>query len=215
MSTPTLFDQPEGELRQPTVFIDAKTLLQLEEGQAQELRRCMNEPGYIAKYMHVKGDTIGLELPEWMDRVIEMEAIDTSKNIAPINACMSAQRVMNQIASAVEWDKQRGFLRNSEPTCPTATQLRDEGIASVTAREQTWLEAAHALIARYPTNEANAEELRDFVDERIGGPAHHNAYGGLFIGAVRKGLLTNLEVYVRSTRPASHGRKIPVYRINK
>jgi len=99
--------------------------------------------------------------------------------------------------------------------CPTATQLRDAGISSVTRNEQSWLEAAHELIARYPTNEANAEELRDFVDERIGGPAHHNSWGGLFIGAVRKGLLKNLGIYVKSSRPASHARRVPVYFINK
>jgi hypothetical protein len=215
MSTPTLFDQPEGELRQPTVFIDAKTLLQLEEEQAQELRRCMNEPGYIAKYMWVKGDTIGFELPDWMRRVVEMEAIDTSKNIAPINACMSAQRVMNQIASAVEWDKQRGFLRNSEPACPTATQLRDQGISSVTRNEKSWLEAAHALIARYPTNEANAEELRVWVEERIGGPAHVNAYGAMIMSAVRKGLLKNTGIYTVGKRPSGHGRRVANYIINK
>jgi hypothetical protein len=200
----TLFDQPEDELRQPTVFIDAKTLLQLKEEQAQELRRCMDEPGYIAKYMYIKGDRIIENLPDWMKRTVEMEAIDTSKLPIPTSAG-ATQRLINHIVSD----------RTHKVSCPTATQLRDEGIASVTKNEKTWLEAAHALIARYPTNEANAEELREFVDERIGGPAHHNSWGGLFIGAVRKGLLTNLEVYVRSTRPASHGRKIPVYRINK
>lgn len=98
---------------------------------------------------------------------------------------------------------------------PTATQLRDEGISKVTAREQTWLEQAHELIARYPTNEANAEELRDFVGERIGDPAHHNSWGGLFIGAVRKGLLKSTGVYVPSTRPASHARRVPCYIINR
>jgi hypothetical protein len=97
----------------------------------------------------------------------------------------------------------------------TATQLRDQGVSSVTKNEQTWLQAAHALIARYPTNEANAEELRVWVEERIGLPSHHNAIGGMFMSAVRKGLLKNTGQYVQSTRPASHSRRVPCYIINK
>jgi hypothetical protein len=107
------------------------------------------------------------------------------------------------------------FTLFDQPACPTATQLRDAGITKVTAREQSWLEAAHALIVRYPTNEANAEELRVWVEERAGLPSHLNAIGGMFISAVRKGLLTNTGQYVQSTRPASHSRRVPVYIINK
>jgi hypothetical protein len=98
---------------------------------------------------------------------------------------------------------------------PTATQLRDQGIASVTKNEATWLEKAHALIARYPSNEANAEELRTFVEDRLGAPSHQNAWGGLFIGAVRKGLLTNLGIYTVGKRPSGHGRRVANYIINK
>jgi hypothetical protein len=102
-----------------------------------------------------------------------------------------------------------------QPACPTATQLRDSGIQKVTAREQSWLEAAHALIARYPTNEANAEELRVWVEERIGLPSHHNAIGGMFMSAVRKGLLKNTGVYTVGKRPSGHGRRVANYIINK
>lgn len=98
---------------------------------------------------------------------------------------------------------------------PTAEALRDAGIASVTKNEKTWLEDAHALIARYPTEEANAEELRTWVEDRLGAPSHQNAWGGLFIGAVRKGILKNSGVYVKSSRPASHARRVPCYIINK
>jgi hypothetical protein len=202
----TLFDQPQDELRQPTVFIDAKTLLPLDQEHLEEFLRCKNDSKYFAeRYLTIKDDKVlSWNLPDWMRRVVEVEAIDTSKLPIPTSAG-ATQRLINHIVSD----------RTHKVSCTTAAQLRDSGIASVTKNEQSWLEAAHALIARYLTNEANAEELRDFVEERVGGPAHQNSWGGLFIGAVRKGLLTNLEVYVRSTRPASHGRKIPVYRINK
>jgi len=106
----------------------------------------------------------------------------------------------------------------SNPTLfdqPTAEALRDAGIASVTKNEKTWLEDAHALIARYPTDEANAEELRTWVEDRLGAPHHVNAYGGMIMSAVRKGLLKNTGVYTVGKRPSGHGRRVANYIINK
>jgi len=106
-------------------------------------------------------------------------------------------------------------MNTAHVSCPTATELRDRGINKVMKNEQTWAEHAHAAIARYPQDTANAEELRAWVEQQVGAPSHCNAYGGMVMAAVRKGLLTNLNNYVIGKNPAGHGRRIATYRINK
>ena len=102
-----------------------------------------------------------------------------------------------------------------QPTCPTATQLRNQGIAKVMEHELTWAEHAHEAISRYPGDTANAEELRAWVEQQVGAPSHVNAYGGVIMGCVRRKLLTNLNNYVIGKNPAGHGRRVATYRINK
>jgi hypothetical protein len=104
---------------------------------------------------------------------------------------------------------------NTNTSCPTAIELRDRGINKVMSREATWAEHAHEAIARYPHDTATAEELRAWVLEQVGAPAHFNATGGMIMRCVRKGLLTNLNNYVVGKNPAGHGRRIATYRINK
>jgi hypothetical protein len=100
-------------------------------------------------------------------------------------------------------------------TQPTAEALRDQGIKAVTQGQDDWLERAHKALSSYPGTSANAEELREWVEAIAGAPRHPNIWGGLFIGAVRRGTLENSGTYVKGSRPEGRARRVPVYLLRR
>jgi hypothetical protein len=97
----------------------------------------------------------------------------------------------------------------------TPEAARDQGIQQVSMNNLTWLEEAHKLIPKYPNDTATGEELRVWVEEKIGAPDHVNVAGAFVRGAIRKGLLTNSGIYLKSKRVESHARVNPQYIINR
>jgi len=204
MNQPDLFSQDPD----PTwTAYYADTLQPISTEHAEELARCKNDPEYFAKkYSHIKGDTIRFDLPDWMKSIVEVENVRSMPvGSTPLAACMSPQRVMNQIASDIEHRLNKG----NQP----ALVARDKGIAKVAANSPTWIEQAHTLIKEYPKDKATGEELKVFLRERIGEPAHHNAYGAMVMGAVRKGLLVGTGEFPTMKLKNSHARRNQLYRI--
>jgi hypothetical protein len=97
----------------------------------------------------------------------------------------------------------------------TPEAARDSGIASVSRNNQTYLKEARKLIPQYPHSEVTGEELREFIEARLGPMSHHNLTGAIVLGAVRAGILVNSGVYRRMKKVNSHSRVGPVYTINR
>ena len=97
----------------------------------------------------------------------------------------------------------------------TPEAARDAGIEKVSRNEKTWTEEAHELILKYPHPTATGEDLRTWVEEKIGPPHHYNAFGAMVMGAIRKGLITNSGIYETGKRKESHARRNPRYIINR
>ena len=97
----------------------------------------------------------------------------------------------------------------------TATEARDQALIKVSASSPTWIQQAHALIPQYPGDSVTGEDLRLWIEERIGKPHHFNVNGSMIMGAIRKGLLTNSGIYLKSKRVESHARRNPRYLINR
>ena len=102
---------------------------------------------------------------------------------------------------------------NQLPDLFTAVEARDAGIKKVSEPEHDWLCAAHNLIRMYPEREATGEDLRIWVEERIGPPHHANVTGAMIMGACRKGIIVKTGEYRQMKRKESRARVNPVYRI--
>jgi hypothetical protein len=96
-----------------------------------------------------------------------------------------------------------------------AIVARDKGIAKVSEGSPTWIELAHKTIPLYPESTATGEDLKVFLRERIGDPRHHNAYGAMVMGAVRKGILIGTGEFPTMKLKKSHARRNQLYRIRK
>lgn len=96
-----------------------------------------------------------------------------------------------------------------------AIEARDRALERVSRGEESWIEKAHRLIAAYPHDRATGEDLRLFVEERLGPPHHHNVAGAMIMGACRKGLICKTGEYRQMKRKESHARVNPLYRIIK
>jgi hypothetical protein len=93
-----------------------------------------------------------------------------------------------------------------------AETLRDEGISRVLSHNETWAERARSAINTLRNWEGTGEDLRLAVVAVAGKPKHHNAWGGVVMGAVKQGILTPTGEYRPMVTDKSHARKTPVYR---
>jgi len=104
---------------------------------------------------------------------------------------------------------------NTQHDLFTAIDARDKGISKVSEPERQWLDLAHDILRQYPEKEATGEDLRLWVEQRIGKPHHVNVAGAMIMGACRKGILAKTGEYRQMKRKESHARVNPVYRINR
>lgn len=96
-----------------------------------------------------------------------------------------------------------------------AIVAREKGINKVSEGSSTWIELAHKTIHLYPENMATGEDLKVFLEKRIGGPHHFNVYGAMIIGAIRKGILIGTGEFPTMKLKSSHARRNQLYRIKK
>jgi hypothetical protein len=96
-----------------------------------------------------------------------------------------------------------------------AIVARDKAIKKVSEGSPTWIELAHKTIPLYSENTATGEDLKVFLRERIGDPRHHNVYGAMIMGAVKKGILIGTGEFPTMKLKKSHARRNQLYRINK
>lgn len=90
---------------------------------------------------------------------------------------------------------------------------RDEGIGRVLENTGSWSHRSRDLVM--DTDELTGrlmtgEDIRLYVAARVGSPHHHNAWGGLIMGLVRRKRLIEVD-RVKMRQPRSHARKTPVY----
>ena len=96
-----------------------------------------------------------------------------------------------------------------------AALRRDTGMALATAaqdaREPGWSDHAYAAIL---TVARRQEEL--FVDDVLAEitrkPAHHNAFGAVWMRAIRSGVIARTGRVKPSADPAKHSHQYPIYR---
>tara|TARA_R110000868_G_scaffold19297_2_gene83095 strand:- start:10587 stop:10886 length:300 start_codon:yes stop_codon:yes gene_type:complete len=93
---------------------------------------------------------------------------------------------------------------------------RDEGIGRVLDNAGTWKHRSRNLVMN--TDELTGrlmtgEDIRLYVSQRVGSPHHHNAWGGLIMGLVKRKRLVEVD-RVKMRDPRSHARKTPVYRVS-
>ena len=93
-----------------------------------------------------------------------------------------------------------------------ATTARDAALTTVSANAGSWMEEALEAVRHSPLLTATGEDIRLYVEKRIGPPHHHNAYGALIMNAVRRGYIVPTGRYLKMRTPKSHGRKTPEYR---
>lgn len=92
---------------------------------------------------------------------------------------------------------------------------RDAGIEQVLANAGKWSHRARDLILDDDSltgQSMTGEDIRFFVKERIGEPHHHNAWGGLIMGLVKRKRLVLVE-WVKMRDPRSHARMTPRYEV--
>ena len=92
---------------------------------------------------------------------------------------------------------------------PTATELRDQGIALVTMNHEEWIADAVEVIRQI------AREGRPFTSDdvwkRMSAPSQPNAVGAAMRVAKSAKIIKATGQYVQSKRPSSHARVIAVW----
>jgi len=95
-------------------------------------------------------------------------------------------------------------------------QLRDDGIARVTAKSGEWMSKAQECAARFLSTlsgSLTSDEIRDAVREKIGEPHHGNAWGALTRWLILKGYLLRTGRLALSSRASNHAHANPVYEV--
>ena len=93
----------------------------------------------------------------------------------------------------------------------TATVQRDESISRVIDNAQPWSDRAAAEIRKMTKWTGTAEDMRHALRLIVGEPHHPNAWGGLIMGAVKRGDLIKTGRYRKMKDAKSHARSTPVY----
>lgn len=97
----------------------------------------------------------------------------------------------------------------------TPEAARDAGIERASRNNTTYIEEARKLIRQYPHEEVTGEELRDFIENRLGPMSHHNLTGAIVMGAVRAGILKKTGEYRKMKKVKSHSRVNAVYTVSR
>ena len=93
-----------------------------------------------------------------------------------------------------------------------ADLFKQRGIDLVTDNNLGWMARAMLVIESLPSGSRyTGEDVRHVVEDAIGPPGHHNAYGALVSHAVRKRLLAPTGDWQKMKDPQSHARQTPVY----
>jgi hypothetical protein len=104
---------------------------------------------------------------------------------------------------------------NDLPLFQQGEHLRDQGIQSVVSNAgDCWLERATDLIrTQLAGQEVLAESFRLLCEEEGIRPHHHNAWGGLTNRLIKQGVLIDTGRVAKSTRPTSHARRQPIWKV--
>ncbi len=93
--------------------------------------------------------------------------------------------------------------------------LANEGMARVAANtNEEWREAAYAAVIRtslaLPT--FTADDVWVELDRMKAEVHNKSALGPVFVKASKDGYITGTGAFARSTRPATHGKPLPIWR---
>lgn len=97
---------------------------------------------------------------------------------------------------------------------PTGEQLRDEGIALVTANSGTWIKQAYVIVSTGLPNDwvGMAENYRPLVVGQIGEPHTPQTWGSLTRELIRRRVIAPIGQYWKPKDPKSHACPKPAYR---
>ena len=95
----------------------------------------------------------------------------------------------------------------------SAAQERDKALERVVQGSYSWMEKAIEAVRLYPEKYATGEQLRIYLEEKIGHPHHYNVYGALIMACARQGILRKTGEYRPCQRKESHARVNPVYQL--
>jgi hypothetical protein len=100
---------------------------------------------------------------------------------------------------------------------PSGADLRDAGIGLVAGNNIRWIDSAVAEVVRLRARRLAhpdtfiAEQLREYVNMRIGPPKHHNAWGALTMRLVREHVIFKNGQWWPMRHAPSHSRLTPCY----
>jgi hypothetical protein len=96
---------------------------------------------------------------------------------------------------------------------PSGADLRDEGIARVSEHNLNWLDAcvSEVRLFRFMHVTFTGEDIRFHCTQRVGHPAHHNAWGALTNVCIRRDIIRPTGEHRPMRDPISHARQTPVY----
>ena len=98
-----------------------------------------------------------------------------------------------------------------------AEALAKQGIQQVTENGKGWQQDALKAVRGFCTINQGCHDqaqIRVHIERQCGQPHHPNAWGALFRSAVSQGFLIRTEVMQKSRIPSTHGRMVPVFKVN-
>ncbi len=94
----------------------------------------------------------------------------------------------------------------------TGEVLRDEAIAKVSEHNDKWFSACVRKMELYWMDEGfTGEDIRFYLNQEVGCPAHPNAWGALINTLVRRKIIKPTGEYRAMKDDSSHARRTPVY----
>lgn len=95
-----------------------------------------------------------------------------------------------------------------------ARQLRERGMALAAnaqdRAEPSWSDTAFDAIVTVARRQTNLHV--DDIIKRVSQPAHHNAWGAVWMRAIKRGVIAATDQRRPSSDPKKHAHKYPVYR---
>ena len=106
-------------------------------------------------------------------------------------------------------------MKQAELDLEAGIKARDEGMKAVAENSAPWFERARACATeslRPGGSWFTGEDIRQWIECRVGPPHHSNAFGALISRLVRDGIIVPTGRTVPSTRATSHAHRTPEYR---
>lgn len=113
--------------------------------------------------------------------------------------------------------KTASLFYNPPDIKPPSVIAKEKALAQVARNAENWFNKARIEARRILKVQSQrggnftGEEIRHFIEEEVGRPHHHNAWGALISALIKDGVIRPTGLYAAMEDKKSHARRTPEY----